>query len=85
MRAPHCADFCAAIKRIRTPVDFVNGFVSVATGMVNKRILRLIKIFTGTQTGTRDELFQLEGRLDTKEQAMRFVRSEFPHPAKLSG
>jgi membrane protein len=64
MRAPHCADFCAAIKRIRTPVDFVNGFVSVATRMVNKRILRLIKIFTGTQTGTRDELFQLEGRLE---------------------
>lgn len=28
---------------------------------------------------------QLEGRLDTKEQAMRFVRSEFPQPAKVSG
>jgi membrane protein len=32
--------------------------------MAKKRILRLIKIFTGTQTGTRDELFQLEGRLE---------------------
>jgi membrane protein len=32
--------------------------------MAKKRVLRLIKIFTGTQTGTRDELFQLEGRLE---------------------
>jgi membrane protein len=49
---------------MRASVDFVNRFVSVATRMVNKRILRLIKIFTGTQTGARDELFQLEGRLE---------------------
>jgi membrane protein len=74
MRTPHCAGFCVAIKRIyragillypdSTPVDFVNGFVSVATRMAKKRILRLIKILTGTQTGARDELFQLEGRLE---------------------
>src|SRR5450631_2435717 len=28
---------------------------------------------------------QLEGQLDSKEQAMRFVRNKFPHVAKLSG
>jgi membrane protein len=32
--------------------------------MVNKRILRLVRILTGTDSGTRGELIQLEGRLE---------------------
>ncbi len=32
--------------------------------MPNKRVIRLIKILTGTNTGCGDELFQLEGKLE---------------------
>jgi membrane protein len=56
----YCADFAAAIKRIRAPIDLANGFVSVAQRMAIKPFSRLIKILTGVYSGAESELNRLE-------------------------